>query len=813
LLDLAMIITRDHDRSGLVDKERLMGWQAGEGNGTGEEPGRGPDVPGGFGGFGSPAAHDPSCNAAPRDERLSGFVRGGKWDECLPGPELAAVLAEVAGAGWRCPGTEPGELIGVLRRAAALESWAVAVKLGVIRELIRQDDLPALGRPRHGDLPDVWSDSLNHELALALASSVPSAEKTALAAWELGARLPGIAALLADGILTFAKARLIAETFQLLSDADAARAEALILPQLAGTTGKTFGQIVNIANRIATEVDPGLAERRRKAAVRHTARVQMYREQTGAAALCGRDLPPDETLAAYANVSARAAEYKASGAFPGARIDQFRAAAYLDLIRGMTADTRIALGHLSSDLDERGKDGADDDDDAADDGGWDDGGWDDSGWDDGEPGGTEPQPPNGSGPDHGGPGHGGADDSRGNGCENRGGSGDGGPGGANRPGGSRCESGGGPGGGNPGGANGPDRSGGESRGGSGACHGGSGGDVRDASLIDGEGHDGEGRSEPGESGSSGVPPTRDAVDGSGARGRMPPALRGQDGGRPVLADLVIPLATLLGLAERPGEAHGLGVLDPGLCRDLAALAAASPHTRFCLTVTDPSGIAIGHGCARPGKLTGPPPGRLPAGAPPPPAALPARVNLTITADRLAAMLPRASGSPGTSDQSDQHGQSDRSTAWGLRRTGRAGPREAKNLPADPEWCGTWTLILPGGGQLAVCIEPVPTRQCDHRHESHGYQPNDTLRHLVQVRDHACTFPSCSRHARESDFEHRRPYDKGGRTCSCNAGAQSRKCHRVKQSPGWNVTQPKPGWHVWTTPSGRTYTQAPYRYPV
>ena len=111
------------------------------------------------------------------------------------------------------------------------------------------------------------------------------------------------------------------------------------------------------------------------------------------------------------------------------------------------------------------------------------------------------------------------------------------------------------------------------------------------------------------------------------------------------------------------------------------------------------------------------------------------------------------------------------------------------------------------------IEPVPTHACDHRHESHGYQPNDTLRHLVQVRDHTCTFPPCSRHARDSDFEHAQPYDKGGRTCSCNAGARSRKCHRIKQSPGWTVTQPKPGWHEWTTPSGRTYVQAPYRYPV
>jgi hypothetical protein len=113
----------------------------------------------------------------------------------------------------------------------------------------------------------------------------------------------------------------------------------------------------------------------------------------------------------------------------------------------------------------------------------------------------------------------------------------------------------------------------------------------------------------------------------------------------------------------------------------------------------------------------------------------------------------------------------------------------------------------------VAFEGVATYVCDHARESHAYQPNDTLRHLVQVRDGTCTFPSCSRHARDSDFEHARPYDQGGRTCACNAGARSRKCHRVKQSPGWNVTQPKPGWHQWQAPSGRSYTQEPKRYPA
>ena len=64
-----------------------------------------------------------------------------------------------------------------------------------------------------------------------------------------------------------------------------------------------------------------------------------------------------------------------------------------------------------------------------------------------------------------------------------------------------------------------------------------------------------------------------------------------------LTDLVLPLATLLGLAERPGEGHSLGTSRPGpVPPPPAATAARSPHTAICVTVADADGIAIGHGC-------------------------------------------------------------------------------------------------------------------------------------------------------------------------------------------------------------------------
>ncbi len=133
-------------------------------------------------------------------------------------------------------------------------------------------------------------------------------------------------------------------------------------------------------------------------------------------------------------------------------------------------------------------------------------------------------------------------------------------------------------------------------------------------------------------------------------------------------NLIVPLATLLDLADRPGELPGMGPINPGLARELAAAAARNPGSTWCVTVTDEQGHAIGHGCAR-----------------------------------------------------------------------------------------------------------RPASTCD--------------------------------------FEHNVPYEKGGRTCLCNGGPKCRHDHRVKQDPRWKVDQLPDGTFIWTTPSRRTYTTKPTRYPI
>src|SRR5580693_9179164 len=136
-------------------------------------------------------------------------------------------------------------------------------------------------------------------------------------------------------------------------------------------------------------------------------------------------------------------------------------------------------------------------------------------------------------------------------------------------------------------------------------------------------------------------------------------------------NLTVPLATALGLADRPGEAGPLGPIDPWLARDLARAAAGNPTTTWCVTVTDEHGHAIGHGCGRPApkearkrrtkqKGPGPPGGHDPPG-----------------------------GGPGGPD-----GQ-----RFSFTATGDHGP---------PGGYGTWRLStgIPGQRDLVIAIGPV-----------------------------------------------------------------------------------------------------------
>jgi hypothetical protein len=243
-------------------------------------------------------------------------------------------------------------------------------------------------------------------------------------------------------------------------------------------------------------------------------------------------------------------------------------------------------------------------------------------------------------------------------------------------------------------------------------------------------------------------------------GVIPPGFAGR-------VNLTIPAPTLLDLAGRPGEMAGIGPIDPDLARDLAAAAARDPRSTWCLTVTDSQGHAIGHGCARPA---------------------PAR-----TTNR---------GKQGPSGGPDPPG----------------GPRFTfipANQPGPPGGYGTWRFStgVPGQRDLLIGIGPIPTGECDHRHQAKGHDPGVMLRHLTQIRHATCTGPGCRRPATNCDFEHNVPYEAGGRTCICNGDPKCRRDHRIKQDPRWHVEQLENGDVRWTMPSGRQHVTEPTRYPI
>ena len=91
--------------------------------------------------------------------------------------------------------------------------------------------------------------------------------------------------------------------------------------------------------RAVMEAAPGKARKRRETAARF-ARVERWAEDSGNAALAGRELSPDQVLAADERITARARELKAAGLEGGT--DELRARALLDLLLGQ--DSRPAPG-------------------------------------------------------------------------------------------------------------------------------------------------------------------------------------------------------------------------------------------------------------------------------------------------------------------------------------------------------------------------------------------------------------------------------------------------------------------------------------
>jgi hypothetical protein len=254
--------------------------------------------------------------------RGGGFAAGGLADHLPPG----AVLAGLAGDRWAdgLGRLADDELIGVLRAARRLASWATAMELAALGDLWRR-------RTTDEDNGDTGAaEHAGDEVAAAL-TLTPHAAGTQLDLAIRLARLPLTSAALASGAIDAPRAKVIADEVTGLT---AEHADAVEQAIIAAAPAQTTGQLRAATHRAALTADPAAAQRRKEEAQRE-ARVERWAEPAGTAALAGRDLPPTGVLAADANLTTLAKELKAAGV-PGS-LDTLRAQVYLALLTGASA--------------------------------------------------------------------------------------------------------------------------------------------------------------------------------------------------------------------------------------------------------------------------------------------------------------------------------------------------------------------------------------------------------------------------------------------------------------------------------------------
>jgi hypothetical protein len=480
-------------------------------------------------------------------------------------------------------------------------------------------------------------------------------------ALDLRYRLRKTLAALQAGKIDLIRARIISEGTTGMSAADAAAVEAMVLADAGQQTYVALGIAVGKA---VMRVDPVGAIKRRKRGEKR-ARVERWREPDGTGALSGRNLPPDDTIAADQALTELAMELREAGL--DGPLDFLRATALLDRLIGR--DSRPG----PSDRGARPGDGnsADCPDEEQDDDDWDDR----ADWPDRDAYVLATHPPSIQTEEAGGnqPAEDGSDDGTGQ-----------------------------------------------------------------------QGDDGPG------SGDGGVRPQPGGPGGRGSGGRG--GGRGRPGGRgkriAAQVNLTIPLTTYLGSGHGIGDAAAFGPLDPEAAREFARSAAGHPETRWCLTVTDPEGRAVAHGCAR---------------GPQPWAGLAARDG------------PGTNGKLATGDGPD--GQ----------------------------------VIAAFLARLGVRPGPIAVGSCDHADAEAGYAPSRRLRHKVHARTPTCSYWGCRRPATRCDDDHTLAWDAGGLTCQCNLAPLCRRHHRMKQREGWLLEQPRPGMMAWQTPGGRRYVTTPATY--
>ena len=261
--------------------------------------------------------------------RAAGFGAGMVLD-VMPGcGALAGFAAGAAGEDDRYAGACDDEVAGAVAAWDRVEAYAAARKCAAVAEFIRRRPRPGCALQGPARMPECWDESVTAEVAGVLAESRHAADAMLDLAHDLEVKLPGTKAAFYDGVLRQSKVAIIARATAVLDPAEARAAERLVLDRAGRLTP---GALRAAIARAVMEVAPKKAKKRREVAAKF-ARVERWAEDSGNAALAGRELPPDEVFAVEQRIAWWAGELKTAGLEGGT--DEIRARALLDLLLGV----------------------------------------------------------------------------------------------------------------------------------------------------------------------------------------------------------------------------------------------------------------------------------------------------------------------------------------------------------------------------------------------------------------------------------------------------------------------------------------------
>ena len=231
----------------------------------------------------------PSGEVSSEDsDPAAGLDAGGALDEALPCGALTMMAEDLAGEGDRYEGAGEDELVGAVALWDRVQAYATARKLGAAAAFLRVRPEPGCELADVGDLPAGRDEFAADELAQVLAESRDGADKLLEFSHALTVKLPGTLAALRAGTIRESKAWIMVCAARALDPEEARAAEQLVL----GRPGRlTPGGLRAAIARAVMEVAPEKARKRREDAARD-ARVERWAEDSGNAALAGRELPP-----------------------------------------------------------------------------------------------------------------------------------------------------------------------------------------------------------------------------------------------------------------------------------------------------------------------------------------------------------------------------------------------------------------------------------------------------------------------------------------------------------------------------------------